>query len=101
MEDTPAPGHSHGRQGVEAAGGGVSRNAGALPGTLWRGGSLQVSSARVFDQELRDHAREVHTAARASVWASSLDKAKALNKRLEDGRQRFNDLVAKVLPELY
>jgi hypothetical protein len=62
---------------------------------------LQVSSARVFDKELRDQAREVHAAAKESVWASSLGQAKDLNSRLEDGHQRFNDLVAKALPELY
>jgi len=62
---------------------------------------LQVSSARVFDKQLQDQAREVHAAAKESVWASSLDQAKDLNSRLEDGHQRFNDLVAKALPELY
>ena len=62
---------------------------------------LQVSRARVFDEELRDLAREIHAVAKESVWASSLDEAKDLNPRLEQGHQRFNDLVAKALPALY
>jgi hypothetical protein len=37
---------------------------------------LQVSRARVFDEKLRDLAREIHAAAKESVWASSLDEAK-------------------------
>jgi hypothetical protein len=62
---------------------------------------LQVSRARVFNEELRELAREIHEAAKESVWASSLDEAKDLNPRLEQGHQRFNDLVAKELPGLY
>ena len=62
---------------------------------------LQVSRARVFDEELRDLAREIHAVAKESVWASSLAEAKDLNPRLEQGNQRFNDLVAKALPALY
>jgi hypothetical protein len=62
---------------------------------------LQVSRARVFDEELRNLAREIHAVAKESVWASSLDEAKDLNPPLEQGHQRFNDLVAKALPGLY
>ncbi len=62
---------------------------------------LQVSRARVFDEELRDLAREIHTVAKESVWASSLDEAKDFSPRLEQGYQRFNDLVAGALPGLY
>jgi hypothetical protein len=62
---------------------------------------LQVSRARVFVEELRDRAQKIHAVARESVWASSLDQAKELNQELEEGHQRFNDLVAKALPELY
>ena len=62
---------------------------------------LQVYRARVFNEELRDLAREIHAVAKESVWASSLDEAKDLNPRLEQGHQRFNDLVAKALPGLF
>jgi hypothetical protein len=62
---------------------------------------LQVFRARVFDEKLRDLAREIHTVAKESVWASSLDEAKGLNPRLEQGHERFNDLVASTLPGLY
>jgi hypothetical protein len=62
---------------------------------------LQVSHARVFDEELRDSAQKIHAVARESVWASCLDQAKGLNQELEEGHQRFNDLVAKALLELY
>jgi hypothetical protein len=62
---------------------------------------LQVFRARVFDEKLRDLAREVLTAAEESVWASSLDEAKDLAPRLEKGNKLFDDLVASTLPELY
>jgi hypothetical protein len=62
---------------------------------------LQVFRARVFDEKLRDLARKIHTEAKESVWASTLDEAKGLNPRLEQGHERFNDLVASTLPGLY
>jgi hypothetical protein len=62
---------------------------------------LQVFRARVFDEKLRGLAHEVHTVARESVWASSLKEAKELSQGLHQGHERFNDLVASTLPELY
>jgi hypothetical protein len=62
---------------------------------------LQDSGARVFDERLRDLAHEINAVAKKSLYASSIDKAKDLNKRLRQEHERFNDLVANALPELY
>lgn len=62
---------------------------------------LKVFRARVFDKKLRDLANEIHEAAEESVWASSSDKAKKLSRRIKQGNESFNDLVANTLPELY
>ena len=62
---------------------------------------LQDSRARVFDEKLRDLGREINAVAKESLYASSIDKAKDLNKRLRQVHERFNDLVANALPELY
>lgn len=62
---------------------------------------LQVSRARVFDEELRDLARKIRSLAMQSAWASSSDTAKDLNGPLEREHGRFNDLIANALPEYY
>lgn len=62
---------------------------------------LQVSRARVFDEELRELARRIHRTAYSSVWASSLDKAKDVTSPVDEQLERFNSLIAKALPKLY
>jgi hypothetical protein len=62
---------------------------------------LQVSSARVFDREVRDLARKINVAARESVWAGTLEKAKDLNVEIDKDREHFNDLISNALPSLY
>jgi hypothetical protein len=62
---------------------------------------LQVFRARVFDEKLRELASDIHEVARKSVWASSPEEAKALRPRLGQERERFHDLVASTLSELY
>jgi hypothetical protein len=62
---------------------------------------LQVSRAQVFNEPLRDLASEIHEVAKKSVWASSPDEAENLGAQLEQGHQRFHDLVAKEFPNLY
>ena len=62
---------------------------------------LQNSRARVFDERLRDLAREINVVAREALKASGLDQAKDLNDRLRQEHERFNDSVANALPELY
>ena len=57
--------------------------------------------ARVFDEKLRDLAREINVVAKEALKASSLNKAKDLNDRLRQQHECFNDSVANVLPELY
>jgi hypothetical protein len=62
---------------------------------------LQVARARVFNDDLRTLARDARAVAMKSVWADSLDEAKRLNPHLEQLCERFNELVAQVLRELY
>lgn len=62
---------------------------------------LQISKARVFDKNFRNLAGEIRRLAMQSIWASSIDEAKVLNIPLEQKHERFNDMVADSLPELY
>jgi hypothetical protein len=62
---------------------------------------LQVSRTRIFREDLRNLAGDLRTVAMKSVWASSLNEARQLNRQLEQLHERFNDLVSQVLPELY
>jgi hypothetical protein len=62
---------------------------------------LQVFRARVFDEQLRELAHKIHQAAEDSVWASSPDKAKGLVPRIKGEYERFNDLAANRLSDLY
>ena len=88
---------------MRQTGGWPARQWETLTATGWEDAELrlQVYRARVLDEELRDLVREIHAVAKESVWARSLDEAKDLTPRLEQGHERFNDLVAKALPELY
>jgi hypothetical protein len=55
----------------------------------------------VFDEQLRELAHKIHQAAEDSVWASSPDKAKGLVPRIKGEYERFNDLAANRLSDLY
>ncbi|WP_157554651.1 hypothetical protein [Nocardia crassostreae] len=57
--------------------------------------------ARVFDDSLRDLANEIRVAAGKSVWATSLDAAKAASEPLEGLNDRFNRRIGTRLPNLY
>ncbi len=52
---------------------------------------LQVSHARVFDEAIRETARNIRDAARKCIYAGSLDETK----------ERLNEMVANALPGLY
>jgi hypothetical protein len=62
---------------------------------------LQAFRARVFNGTLRDVAGEIQTMARECIYAASLDEAKQLNAQLRQIHDRFNELTANTLPELY
>ncbi|WP_424528397.1 hypothetical protein ACOZ38_02065 [Sphaerisporangium viridialbum] len=63
--------------------------------------SLELSQARVFDDELRSLAAELRSTAGDSIWAKSLEEAREFSERLEPLQVRFNEAVARVLPSLY
>lgn len=63
--------------------------------------SLELSRARVFDDELWSLAAEVRTTAGDSIWAKSLEETREFSERLEPLQVRFNEAVARVLPSLY
>ena len=60
---------------------------------------VQVSRARVFDEGLRDIARNIRALGMQSVWASHADEAKALGGPLEQENERFNEKIANGLRE--
>jgi hypothetical protein len=62
---------------------------------------LQVSRARVFDEDLRNVAGETRAVAMSSIWADSLDETKRLGPKLEQLCERFNELAARTLRELF
>jgi hypothetical protein len=62
---------------------------------------LQVSRARVFDKAIRNAARDIRDTARACIYTGSLDETKEMNNQLRLLYERFNDMIADVLPGLY
>ena len=60
---------------------------------------VQVSRARVFDEGLRDIARNIRALGMQSVWASHADEARALGGPLEQENERFNEKIANGLRE--
>ena len=62
---------------------------------------LQVSRARVFDEDLRNLARDIRAVAMKAVWASSPDESKQLTPQLEQLNERFNERVKDALRELH
>jgi hypothetical protein len=74
-----------------------------LTATGWEDAELrlQVSCARVFDEEIRSLSRGILGVAMKIIWAGSLDDAKHLNAQLDQLHERFNGLVANAFPRLY
>lgn len=62
---------------------------------------LELSRARVFDNELRSLAENLRTVAGYSAWAGNIDAAKQVSQRLEPLRSQFQESVARVLPSLH
>jgi hypothetical protein len=62
---------------------------------------LQVSRARIFDEAIRDIAREIRDVARECIYANSIDETKEMNTQLRQLYERFNDMIADILPRLY
>jgi len=62
---------------------------------------LELSRARVFDDQLRALAAELRTVAGDSIWASSHSDAKRLSRGLDPLQVRFNEAVTMILPSLY
>ena len=62
---------------------------------------LQVSRARVFDEAIRDLSRDIRDKARECIYTSSRDETKEVNIQLRELYDRFNQMVASVLPEFY
>jgi hypothetical protein len=71
--------------------------------TGWEDANLRLQTLRchVFDQRIRDIARDIQDVARKTIWASSLNEAKQLNIRLTELSERFNEIVGSTLPRLY
>jgi hypothetical protein len=55
----------------------------------------------VFKKALRDVAGEIQTTAMKCIYAGSPDEAKQLNAELRQMYERFNEMAASTLPELY
>jgi hypothetical protein len=62
---------------------------------------LQVSRARVFDEVLRNLARDIRAVGMKAVWASSLDESKQLTPELEQLNEDFNKRVRDALRNLF
>jgi hypothetical protein len=62
---------------------------------------LQVSSARVFNGEISGLSRQIRDKARECIYNGSLDETKSANAQLRELYDRFNLVIASVLPGLY
>jgi hypothetical protein len=71
--------------------------------TGWEDANLRLQTLRshVFEQSIRDIARDIQDMAWQCMWASSLDDAKRLSTQLVQLQDRFNLLIADALPQLY
>jgi hypothetical protein len=88
-----------------------SQGPGAWPARQWetltaKGWSkavlqLELSRARVLDQELRDLADQLRTVAGDAIWAPDLATARRLSEQLEPLQIRFNDTVAQTFRSLF
>ena len=62
---------------------------------------LELSRARVLDQELRDFADQLRTIAGNTIWAANLTAARQLSEQLEPLQIRFNKTVAQIFRSLF
>jgi hypothetical protein len=62
---------------------------------------LELSRARVLDQELRDFADQLRTVAGNAIWANDLPTARRLSEQLEPLQIRFNESVAQIFRSLF
>jgi hypothetical protein len=62
---------------------------------------LQVSRARVFNEEIKDLSRKIRDKDRQCIYSDSLDGTKSANDQLRELYDRFNLVIAAVLPGLY
>jgi hypothetical protein len=62
---------------------------------------LELSRARVFDDQLRSLAAELRARAGDTIWAGSHAAAKQLSRGIEPLQIRFNEEVTNLLPSLY
>jgi hypothetical protein len=71
--------------------------------TAWEDANLQlqVSRTRVFEEALRDTARDIRDVSRECIYAVSLDEAKQFNMQLRQLYEQFNKLIAEALPKRY
>jgi hypothetical protein len=88
-----------------------SRRSGAWPARKWetptaKGWSeavlkLELSRARVLDQELRSCAERMRTNAGDAIWAPDLATARQLSEQLEPLQIQFNEKAAQLFEELF
>lgn len=71
--------------------------------TPWEDANLQLqaSRARVFEEAVRDTARDIREVAKKCIYAASLNEAEKFNVGLRQLYEKFNDLIAEALPQLY
>ncbi|MEU6556408.1 hypothetical protein ABZ915_40115 [Streptomyces sp. NPDC046915] len=62
---------------------------------------LQLSAARVLDEELRQSAHEIQRVAGEAIWAADLTAAKQHSRRLEPLHVRFNDTANRIFTSLF
>jgi hypothetical protein len=62
---------------------------------------LELSQARVFDDELRALAGNLRILAGDSIWAESLSASKSHSQKMEPVYRRFNKAITDALPSLY
>ncbi|GGL93271.1 hypothetical protein GCM10010129_41290 [Streptomyces fumigatiscleroticus] len=61
---------------------------------------LQLSAARVLDEELRGLAHEIQRVAGEAIWAADLAAAKQHSRKLEPLHVRFNDTANRIFAAL-
>lgn len=62
---------------------------------------LELSSARVLDQQLRDLAGQLRTLAGNTIWATDLATARQYSKQLEPMQIRLNQTAAQIFQSLF
>jgi hypothetical protein len=71
--------------------------------TVWEDANLQlqVCRARVFEEALRDTARDIRDLSTKCIYAISRDEAVQFNERLRQLYVHFNELIADALVKFY